>query len=178
MPRVFFGLELPAAVKQPVLQLQTPVAGARWQQAPQLHLTLVFLGQVPDARLPELTRAAASVRMAPFELTLQGLGTFGAAEHPRNLWAGVVPEAPVAALHRQLSEALRQAGFQVEQRRFRPHVTLSRFRRDSGSVQPLLDAHAGAVFGRWTVSEFVLFASSPGPEGSVYTVLKRFYLRA
>lgn len=178
MPRVFFGLELPEAVKQPVLQLQTPVRGARWQQAPQLHLTLVFVGQVAGARLPELIRAGAGVRMAPFELALQGLGTFGSAQHPRNLWAGVVPEAPVAALHRQLSQALLQAGFSVEQQRFRPHVTLSRFRRDSGSVQPLLDAHAGTVFGRWSVTGFVLFGSTPGPQGSVYTVLERFRLRA
>lgn len=177
MPRVFFGLELPAEVKTPLLQLQTEVKGARWQQARQLHLTLVFLGQVEAARLPDLSRAAAGVQQPSFALTLRGLGTFGPARHPRNLWAGVVPEEPVAALHRQLSEALERAGFRVEQRSFRPHVTLSRFRRDSGSVQPLLDAHGETVFAGWCVTGFVLFESRPGPEGSVYRVLDRFPLQ-
>jgi 2'-5' RNA ligase len=178
VPRLFFGLELPANLKQQLLRLRVPVTGARWQSRHQLHLTLVFLGQVPAPALPALLAAAAGVRGAPFELEVRGLGTFGPPEQPRNLWAGVVPETPVAELHHRLVTAMGAAGVATESRRFRPHITLARFARPAGSVVPLLAARADTGFGRWPVSEFVLFDSTPGAGGSVYTVRRRFPLMA
>ena len=176
MPKVFFGVEIAPDIKRRLLTVQTPVQCARWQSYEQLHLTLVFLGNVPDEAVTRLFDAANAVSENSFELTVRGLGCFGSPQRPKILWAGVSPETPVANLHRQLQDNLRAAGFSVEHRNFRPHITLSRFGRGAGSVQRFIEATGEEDFGAMTVLAFVLYESTQGPKGSVYTVLKRFPL--
>lgn len=176
MPKVFFGVEIAPDIKRRLLTVQTPVQSARWQSFEQLHLTLAFLGNVPDEAMTRLFDAAQAVSEKPFELTVRGLGCFGTPQRPKILWAGVSPETPVAHLYRQLRDSLLAMGFSVEHRSFRPHITLSRFGWDAGSVQRLIDATGEKGFGTMTVRAFVLYDSTQGPDGSVYTVLKRFPL--
>lgn len=176
MHRVFFGLEVPLSTKQRLLTVQTEINGARWQSLNQLHLTLAFIGSVEDGALTTLRNAASRVTAPAFELEVQGLGVFGKPERPRNLWAGVSPERPVVELHDRLMNALLQEGFNLEKRRFRPHITVSRFRRNAGPVASLLDSYGSTGFGAMAVTEFVLYESTQGAGGSVYTVLDRFPL--
>ncbi|WP_372966484.1 RNA 2',3'-cyclic phosphodiesterase [Marinobacter sp.] len=177
MPKVFFGIEIAPEIKQRLLKVRAPVMGAHWQNSDQLHLTLAFLGEVPAAKVTELCQIASSVSEARFELEVRRLGCFGSPDQPRILWAGVSPELPVAALHRQLADKLGKAGCAIEHHNFRPHITLSRFGRPAGSVRDFIQAGSGAVFGCMIVREFVLYESTQGPTGSVYTVLSRFSLR-
>ena len=176
MPRVFFGLEIPDAVKKRLLALQRPVKGAKWQNCNQLHLTLAFLGKVDDERVPELCQAAARVKSPAFELEAKGLNTFGRAESPRNLWAGVSGDTPLMQLQRRLVKQLAEEGFGPDRSGFQPHITLARFRKQAGSVAPLVDDHGDDHFGLMPVTEFVLFESTPVHSGSVYTVIERFPL--
>jgi len=83
----------------------------------------------------------------------------------------------VAALHQTLGRRLESLGFVAERRAFRPHITLARFKRQPGSVEPLLVEYGDHGFGQFRVTEFVLFESKPGPAGSVYSVVDRFSLR-
>ncbi len=176
MPRLFFGLEIDPTIKDRLLAIRSPVAGARWQTAAQLHLTLAFVGGVSEAQVDAVHRAGEAVSMAPFRIAVQGIGAFGKPERPRNLWAGVTPEQPVATLHRLLFEALAREGFEREDRRFRPHITLSRFRQPAGSVTHLLAQYGQAAFGEMVVSRFALFQSTPDHQGSRYTAVARFPL--
>ncbi|MBJ6139016.1 RNA 2',3'-cyclic phosphodiesterase [Marinobacter litoralis] len=176
MPKVFFGVEIAPHIKQRLLKIQTPLRSARWQSYEQLHLTLVFLGNVADDAVPGLIDAATSVVESSFELTVRGLGCFGSPERPKIFWAGVAPESPVVNLHRQLRDKLQTEGSSVEHRHFRPHITLSRFGRDAGSVKEFIETRGEEEFGTMSVSEFVLYDSNQGPNGSVYTVLQRFPL--
>jgi len=176
MPRVFFGLEVPDTVKKRLLALQGPVKGAKWQSQNQLHLTLAFLGNVNEERVPDLCQAASRVGAPRFELEAAGLNTFGRRESPRNLWAAVSGDSPLIDLQRQLSEQLAEAGFELGHSGFLPHITIARFRKQAGSVVSLLDEHGNDRFGSIPVTEFVLFESTPGHSGSVYTVIDRFPL--
>ena len=176
MPRVFFGLELPDAIKTQLLALQAPVEGAKWQWRGQLHLTLAFIGQVDDKRVADLCRAASRVDITAFDLEVAGLNTFGRPERPRNLWAGIGDKPQLCNLQRQLSGHLASAGFDSGQSTFQPHITVARFRRQAGSVVRLLEQHGNDRFGRCPVTGFVLFQSTQGPAGSVYTVIERFPL--
>lgn len=176
MPKVFFGLEMPAEVKRRLLKVKAPVKGARWQRDEQLHLTLVFVGRVEEDDVPLLCELANTVSGKPFDLEIRSLGCFGSPDHPRILWAGVSPDVPLASLYQQLAEILAEAGFTIENRNFRPHITVSRFGRNAGSVRDLIEAQNGMVFGTMAVQEFVLYKSTQEPEGSVYTVLGRFAL--
>lgn len=177
MPRVFFGVEIPSEVKKRLLKLKSPLNGARWQSRNQLHMTLVFIGSVKDDDLETLNYAASLVSMPAFEVEVAGLDAFGRPEHPRNLWAGISPQAPVAELYRQLSAQVAAAGFETEHRGFKPHITVARFRKQAASIVNLLDEHKEERFGVLPVTEFVLLESTPGAGGSVYTVIQRFPLQ-
>ncbi|MDX1558272.1 MAG: RNA 2',3'-cyclic phosphodiesterase [Marinobacter sp.] len=176
MPRIFFGLELPSDIKERLLNVKAKVPGAKWQSAEQLHITLLFLGRVDEEHLEAVVGSARAIRPKPFELEVSGLGCFGQSRRPRNLWARVQPEAPVAAIHEALAQRMENLGFAAERRSFLPHITLARFKRQPGSVEGLLAEQGASVFGQFAVSEFVLFDSKPGPAGSVYRVIERFPL--
>ncbi|WP_375192933.1 RNA 2',3'-cyclic phosphodiesterase [Marinobacter sp.] len=178
MPRLFFGLEIPPAIKERLLSVQAPIAGAKWQNAGQLHLTLLFLGAVDDDQVPAVCASARVVQQAQFWLAVSGLGCFGQPQSPRNLWAAVAPTEPLGMLHDTLMGRIQAPARPSERRAFRPHITLARFKRQAGSVKALLDQYGNAAFGHFPVDEFCLFESRRGPSGSVYSVLERFPLGA
>lgn len=174
--RLFFGLELPEPVKQRLLSVQRPVEGARWQRADQLHLTLAFLGSLEARLLPRLFDAARDLPIEPFALNVTGIGCFGHPDRPKNVWAGVRPKDELAELKSLLSQRLAYSGFAQEKRTFRPHVTLARFRKETGSVRDLLQNHHGFDAGTFCVHRLALFESITGEQGSVYQIIERFAL--
>lgn len=96
-----------------------------------LHLTLAFLGNLDQ---PALAAAGTAVRVAAagageFEVTWNAGGVFPSRSRPRVLWLGVDGGPPLLEAHRALSEALAASDLPVEQRSFRPHLTLARVRR-------------------------------------------------
>jgi 2'-5' RNA ligase len=90
-----------------------------------LHLTLVFLGEVAPESIRNIKSAMEKVIVAKFLLSLSGLGYF-----KRNggdiYWMGVESNNSLAALHSQLSRGLTQAGFTLDNREYKPHLTLGR----------------------------------------------------
>ncbi|MDL0430453.1 RNA 2',3'-cyclic phosphodiesterase [Marinobacter sp. TBZ242] len=176
--RLFFGLELPDAVKQRLLTIQQPVAGARWQRADQLHLTLVFLGSVEEKQLPNVRDAARNLPVEPFSLTVSGIGCFGHPGRPKNLWAGVQPVDELAEVQSLLNQRLALSGFAQEKRTFWPHITLARFKNGADSVAGLLKSDERRHAGSFLVDRVTLFESLLGEGGSVYQVIERFPLRS
>ena len=174
MRRLFFGLEIPAPIKARLLKARAEVSSAKWQSVEQMHVTLLFLGDVEEERLSAVCEAVRNIPQAPFELSVAGIGCFGQPRAPQNLWAGVQPAAPVASLHSAIKGQMESLGLKTECRVFRPHITLSRFRRQSGSVQSLLAEYGETTFGSFQVDQFVLFESEQSADGSVYTVIERF----
>ena len=174
MRRLFFGLEIPAQVEARLLKARAVVSGAKWQSVEQMHLTLMFLGDVEEESLSAVCEAARHIPLAAFELSVTGLGCFGQPCAPRNLWAGVQPAAPVASLHSAIKGQMENLGLTTESRAFRPHITLARFKRQPGSVQSLLAEYGEMAFGSFQVDQFVLFESEQRSGGSVYTVIERF----
>jgi 2'-5' RNA ligase len=129
----------------------------------RLHLTLHFLGDVAPQRLPELKHELEPVPTPPFELH------FGRPE----LWQrGIAVLRPddspteLRALHARIGLALSKIGLPVEDRPYRPHVTLAR--RASGATPP-----AQAPDLRWNASSgFALVQTLGGGRG--YEILERF----
>ncbi|MBU2954219.1 RNA 2',3'-cyclic phosphodiesterase [Marinobacter sp. F3R08] len=177
MPRLFYGLEIPPEIKDRLLKVGSAVGGAQWQSAEQMHITLLFLGAVDERGLESVVSAARAIRPGSFELDVEGLGCFGTPQRPKYLWAGIRPEAPVAALREALVQEMGSLGPEPERRAFRPHITLARFKKQAGSLQGLLAEQGRWDFGQFPVTEFVLYDSKPGPTGSVYTVIERFSLQ-
>lgn len=143
------------------------------------HLTIRFLGEVPESWL---ARIAAGVReavapLAPFDLTLDGVGAFPDAAHPRVVWVGATfGRDETVALARAVSEALARAGIPDEPEEFVPHATLFRVRspRDRDRARRLLDGGEPAPIPRVVhVSEVLVKVSELTPQGPVHRTVAR-----
>lgn len=175
--RLFFALWPPPAISDSLGETARQAAirfGGRATRPETIHLTLAFLGDLPEARLPDLVAAAATVRAAPFDLTIDHTGFWS---RQRLLWAGVATDPSLAALHARLREALAAAGLPPVPgpREFRPHLTLVRRTRiDADSYLAADLPSIGAI--TWPCRHFVLVRSCPGPSGSAYQVIEQFPL--
>ncbi len=168
MLRLFVALELPPPVIAALLALQGGVAGARWQRADQLHLTLRFIGAADRHRVADIEAALARVRVMPFELALDAPGSFSHRGRVDSLWIGVRPQHDVAALARRIDVALQGVGLPAETRAFVPHVTLARLGRDQGSLAGFPSAPVPGF--RFAISSFALWESQLGATGANYRV--------
>lgn len=156
--------------------------GGRATRRETIHLTLAFLGNVPEARLPELCAAAARVRGEPFSLTIDRLGFW---PHNHLLWAGCpVPVAPLGELFDRLGQALGLAGFKGGEtgqdgkkgRDFVPHITL--VRRVPAATAPSETRPLPLVGALpWDCARFVLVRSTLSAAGSDYRIIGEFPLR-
>jgi len=105
------------------------VAAARWVPPENLHATVAFIGETPDADavIEAVTRAASP--FPPVRLVLEGLGAFPSWRRARVLWAGLTGEVAVlSAAARAVGEALAPIGYEPEDRPYTAHVTLARLR--------------------------------------------------
>ena len=174
MIRLFVALDLPEAVRERLAALQGGVPGARWSGAEQMHLTLRFIGEVPENVARDIDDALATIRAASFSLELSGVGEFGG-KKPRALWAGVKSSEALLHLQRKVETALQRIGLDPEPRKYSPHITLARLKaapRDK--VLQFLTHGSLFVAGPFPVNQFVLFSSHLSQSGSIYNV-ERIY---
>jgi 2'-5' RNA ligase len=100
----------------------------RWVDADTFHITLKFLGEVPEQRLKEMTSAleqAASVASG-FTFALRGAGAFPNFRRPRVFWIGTVNAEPLLILQEAVEQFFEPLGFPTEKRAYHPHLTLGR----------------------------------------------------
>jgi 2'-5' RNA ligase len=138
-----------------------------------LHVTVKFLGQIDDARVPAVAEALAGAasRVAAFEVAVRGLGAFPSPSRARVIWAGLEGAEPLAALAGEVDRALAALGVPPESRAFAAHVTLGRA-REARPNSALARALARPVdFGRLPVTRLSLMRSELRPQGSRYTEL-------
>ena len=188
--RLFLAIDLPAEVRATLAALARPgddppdgdLPGARWVAPAQMHLTLRFLGGVPETEIDRLRTALAGVRAPRFPLALAGMGTFPAppTRSPRVLWAAVAPVVPVRDLKRAIDEALGPDP-EAHDRPFSPHVTLARWQDGPGArpgapLDRFLARHQGLHCAPFEVGAFRLYESRTLPQGPQYTALTDFPL--
>lgn len=165
--------------------LDSPGAGARWVARESLHLTLRFLGDVPDEILAQVCDLAAGGAgfVKPFEYEVRGLVAVPPAGPLRMIWAGVEdPTGRLAELQAHLAAAMTGLGLREEERGFRPHITLARVKsmapqgRDGQAAQALRQetkAYAETSFGSQFAEEVVVYGSQLTPKGPIYTPISR-----
>jgi RNA 2',3'-cyclic 3'-phosphodiesterase len=193
--RLFVAVDLPPAIAAEVKGLCQGLAAARWTNPAQLHLTLRFLGDTPEADLPGVKGALGTIAVAPFELGVRGVGVFPKHKRPaRVLWAGLEVAGPdrtrkpagsrqaslepLVALKEAIDRALGPDPEQAE-RGFTPHLTLARFRDDPGrELATYLERHAAFTCAGWPVDAFHLYRSHLGSDGARHEVLQSYPLRA
>ncbi|MCY3779193.1 MAG: RNA 2',3'-cyclic phosphodiesterase [Chloroflexi bacterium] len=172
MPRLFVAIDLPDTTKDRVLSLrEDDLPPGRWTRREALHLTLHFIGDVPEAVARAYQRALAGVDAPAFELRIAGVGQFPIEARPRVIWAGLENTPALRALYEAAGNALESEGFRRERRRFHPHITLMRFKKPlrRGLASKWLEAHMDFYTEPFRVEQFVLYESDLQPSGAVYT---------
>jgi 2'-5' RNA ligase len=169
--RAFVAIDLPSDVRAALGRVQSHLSFGRATDEGQLHVTLAFLGDQPDAMVEAAHDALSALRVPAFPLQIQGLGSFGGDV----LWAGLRDPAPVVALHNRIVPALYGAGIVLDRRRFRPHVTLARFDRpDPARLATFLQAQSAFPCPAFTVASLGLWRSTLTKGGAVHDELARY----
>ncbi|MCO6455663.1 MAG: RNA 2',3'-cyclic phosphodiesterase [Pirellulaceae bacterium] len=142
--RTFVALELAPDVcsraGELIAKLRASQAQVSWVPPDRMHLTLKFLGEVPEQDLADVCRVVADVcRETPeFDLRCGGAGAFPNVERPRTVWLGVsLGEEPLEKLQAAVERALGRLGFRQERRRYQGHLTLGRVRGAGPELQAL-----------------------------------------
>ena len=179
MHRLFVALRPPPDIRRWLAATQGGVAGARWQDDDQLHLTLRFVGAVERRVAEDVAAALAAVDAAAPTIRLSGVGRFDSRRGGAALWVGAHPHAPLAALHRKVDRACVRAGLPPEGRAFLPHVTLARLSRGAAAdpaVARWLADHAVLASEPFVATHLVLYESHLGSDGATYEAVARWPL--
>ena len=176
MHRLFVAIRPPEGIRSQLLDLMEGVQGARWQDEDQLHLTLLFIGEVERPVAEDIAAALGTVRHPRFGLALDGIGTFERRRQPVTLWAGVTPHDELKALQKKVAQACLRAGIEPDRRAYAPHITLARLGRTTGPIAPLVESAGGLSSALFPVEDFRLYESDLTPQGAVHTVVERYLL--
>lgn len=173
--RLFVALDLPDtvrhAISELIAKLQAKSRGTRWIKPEDLHITLKFIGHVPDEKLSPIQTALSSIHTAqPVELHFRGMGFFPNEHRPRAFWCGIAASPNLAELAADIDRALVPLGVEAETRPFTPHLTLARFKSDEGIREVVHAANdmKSTDFGAATETNFHLYESLLKSTGAQY----------
>lgn len=177
--RAFLGIGVSDALRAKLVKAQSTLreSGAHvgWTHPENIHLTLVFLGNIDrdtvdrlPASLDEACRGVASTACG-----VRGIGFFGG-RRPRILWAGVEDDAgTLGILYRRLADAVTELGVEVESRPYTPHITVGRARSSRGGAEltAIAESLRTEPFGELTVDRVTLYKSDLSSTGAVCSIL-------
>ena len=182
--RLFAAIDVPSEVSERICsifgRLESGGAKLRFTARENIHITLKFLGEVDEERIPDVVKGMRKVanQHEKFTVSVEGVGYFGNSSYPRVIWVGIsegrdkVVEI-MKSLERELGWARREG------KPPSPHITIARVKQ-SGDVHRLLREVEGmerVKFGEFHVNNILLKSSVLGMEGPVYRNIERFPLR-
>ncbi len=179
--RAFIAIELPGSIREALAGKQERFRrvspDARWTRPEGIHLTLKFLGEISAEQEAQVKEALGGIGpFAKFAVSVNGFGFFPDAKRPRVFWAGLDAPPGLALLAEQVENAVAPLGFPKENRAFRPHLTLARFKipRPQPKLAAILAASGVSDLGTFEVSEYFLWQSRLLPGGPEYHKVARF----
>ena len=170
--RSFVAIPVPDDAADRLAEVAAALGAGRAVPPENMHVTLAFLDDQPEQVLSDLSAQLSAIDLPRFEMRIRGLDVFGG-RRPRLLIAGVETSEPLEQLRGKVRAAARAAGITLPRARFRPHVTLARFRRDitHGQVQRVgafLASEAAFSAPPFTVRQFAVYQSRLDPGGARY----------
>ena len=182
--RTFVAVNLPESIRRDFdehLERFRPLArGVSWVPSGNVHVTMKFLGEVPENELSGVCGAVKSAvsEHQPFDVQLGGFGAFPNFRRPRVFWVGITDGVdPLRELARAIEDQLAPLGFEREKRKFSAHITLGRIRRP-GDYDQLRQAVESAEYisQPFTVTSVEVMKSVLSPKGAQYSVFESFSL--
>ena len=179
--RLFVALQIPPEVRKNLAALIESLRAvspqARWVRPENLHVTLKFIGEVPETKLASIRGALAGVRSEQaVAIDFRGLGFFPNEKHPRVFWARIEASPNLKTLAADIDGATEKLGIPREPRPFSPHLTLARFEppRLPEKLRAAIQESAGREFGSLRTTQFHLIESKLKRSGAEYTTVESF----
>lgn len=179
--RSFLAFELPLEIETVVTrvsqELKKSSLNAKWVKSGNVHLTVVFMGDIEMSEIPAIKEEVGKVCLTygAFDISLKGVGCFPHTRKPRVLWVGLDGDLERMSLFRDaLQEHLIPFGIKGDKRRFKPHLTLGRFRkpkRTNFEELELLSRYGDMTSPACSLTELTLFKSELKSDGARYTRL-------
>jgi 2'-5' RNA ligase len=181
--RTFIAIDLGAGVKDRLTKLQEALGrtatGVKWVRPQNMHLTLLFLGEVEQLEVVSVCRLVQerARRHGPFTLTVEGVGAFPNTRRPKILWTGFTEGVDdLRALHTDLEVGLLELGcYRREDRAYTPHLTLGRLTHEERSEDwaPVIAKHCDWQGGTLPVDEVLVMASELRRDEPQHSVMGR-----
>ncbi|MDP3283864.1 MAG: RNA 2',3'-cyclic phosphodiesterase [Desulfobacterales bacterium] len=178
--RAFIALRLPENIlssinktQEDLKQYRLPV---RWVRPENIHLTLKFFGNIneSDTEIIGIAMGDCAACRSPLTLSAKGIGVFPSVARPRVIWAGLSGQISLLlSFQDALEKRLEKSGFKKEERPFKGHLTIGRF-KDRVNSERLIEAlrkHKDFNTDLFNAGEIILFKSDLLPAGPVYTEL-------
>jgi len=182
--RTFIAADLPIEILKKINTItaffESQIAGEslKWVSTDNLHLTIKFIGDLPDEKLDPLKNLLTEtlIDQGGFSIDIQGLRMYPNPKKPRVIWLGIVGGEPLTEIHNALESTLKPLGIPPEKRAYTPHLTIARVKRQTDPETAKL---IGAVFSQFrvdslgitTIDKVCLYKSILTPKGPVYTPL-------
>jgi 2'-5' RNA ligase len=177
--RSFLAFELPEEIKHIVTRVSAEIRKSsldvRWVRPEFIHLTVVFMGDIQPEQISPMAESVKAVcsNHEPFRISLKPMGCFPNSRNPRVIWLGIGGDLERMSRFRDdLQQALSPFGIKQEERAFKPHLTLGRFKKPGKKqteLDQLLAKYGDLSSPACTLDEFVMFRSDLKPGGAVYT---------
>ncbi|MDR0438735.1 MAG: RNA 2',3'-cyclic phosphodiesterase [Methanocalculaceae archaeon] len=174
MVRTFIAVEPSDEIKNTLVAAGCSLRGTPARitsvQAPLMHITLKFLGEITESQIPKITTALHDIRACPYQITVLGVGVFG--RPPRIIKAEIRDGEATVDLARQVDALLLPMGIAKNLKPFSPHLTIARIKEYSPALQPKIIALKNQPsFGTCTIDEVVFKKSTLTPSGPMYETI-------
>lgn len=186
--RSFLAFEIDPKVKKVVEEvsyyLQNSSIHAKWVRPENIHITLIFMGNIKINMLEAIKKEIKEVthRTECMKVRLKGMGCFPDKRRPRVIWIGLDGDIKkMGELKDNLMKKLKSFGIKDEKREFKPHLTLGRFKKSGPSLGNQLneafERYSSLTSEDFILRELILFKSELRPEGANYTKIFSFPLK-
>ena len=175
--RLFVAIPLPELLCDQLAQMRGGLENARWVDPENMHLTLRFLGELDGREAADVDAELNAISVPSFEMELAGLHTFGNGKKINSLYVHVEAPEPLTRLQTKVEKSVQRAGLAPEGRKFRPHVTLARFKGPPGpKFGNFLHQHSLYRSGPVPVDRFALYSSKLTQKGPIYRIEAEYTL--
>ena len=177
MIRTFIAVELPERFVPEIEKIESilDTPGIKLVEPKQVHITMKFLGDIPEDKVEPIASALSQVNCKPFEAKIKGVGVFPKPAYIKVIWLGA--EGNFETLHSEVERVLALFNFEKDDK-FSPHATLARVKalKEKAALLEKIKKLENVDLGTMNVESLTLKKSTLTPQGPIYETLREIKL--
>jgi 2'-5' RNA ligase len=180
MIRTFIAVELPDSMKKQIesIQQEIDLKGLKLVKPELVHLTLKFLGDIPESQVEPISTALSEIHCTPFNARVTGVGVFPNPNYIKVVWLGA--HGTFDLLHSEVERVLKVFRFKKDKGKFTAHATLARVKyldeSSKSQIAHILAELQDVDLGEFRVNTITFKKSTLTPKGPIYETLKEIPL--